>query len=141
MSQDRRQILQMLAAGKISADEAERLMAALEGAGHAPTIALEAPPRASRLKYLRVVIDAVGHKGPAKVNIRVPLALLRAGVKLSSLMPPQAREQVNDAMRKKGVAFDIGKISPENLDAMLEHLNDLTIQVDDGRATVRIFCE
>lgn len=32
------------------------------------------------------------HHGPVKVNIRVPMQLLHAGVRLAGLIPPQARE-------------------------------------------------
>ncbi len=34
--------------------------------------------------------DDFGGDGPGRVNVRVPLQLLRAGVRLTSLIPPQA---------------------------------------------------
>ena len=76
-----------------------------------------------------------------KVNVRVPLQLLRAGVRLSALIPVQARDQVNASMREHGVPFDIGQLKPENLEDLIEHLNDLTVDVDQERAKVRVFCE
>lgn len=145
MSEDRRSILQMLAEGKVTADEAERLISALErhpaaalpGAGPAPTGHNRAPP-----KYLRVAVDTEeGHGGPTKVNVRVPMQLLRAGVRLSSIIPPHAREKVNAAMARNGVAFDINALKPENLEELIEQLNDLTVDVDQERTKVRIFCE
>jgi hypothetical protein len=145
MSEDRRSILQMLAEGKVTADEAERLIAALErpsanalpGGGPAPIGGKRAPP-----KYLRVAVDTdEGHGGPTKVNVRVPMQLLRAGVRLSSIIPPQARERVNAAMARKGVDFDINTLKPENLEELIEQLNDLTVDVDQERTKVRIFCE
>ena len=140
MNEDRRRILAMLAEGKISADEAERLIAALDSpypqAGADRAVARGAP------KYLRVEVDATAARnGPTKVNIRVPVNLLRAGVRLSSLMPSAARDEVNAAMAKQGVAFDINQLKPENLEAMLEQLRDFTVDVDNERAKVRIFCE
>ena len=45
MNENRRQILEMLAAGKITADEAERLIAALES-GPATTVGVHASPLA-----------------------------------------------------------------------------------------------
>src|SRR5271155_1448927 len=102
MSEDRRKVLEMLAQGQITADEAERLIAALDF-GPAGEPAPKAKP-----KFLRVAVEAEDHKGaPVKVNIRVPLQLLRAGVKLGSLIPPQARERVNFELQKEGLPFDL----------------------------------
>ena len=143
MSEDRRQILGMLAEGKISADEAERLIAALGlPSGPYADPQPQAPPAPARAKYLRVVVDAnEPGEGPTKVNVRVPMQLLRAGVRLSALIPPQARDQVNAAMARQGVAFDLSQLKPENLEAMIEQLSELTVDVDNERAKVRVFCE
>jgi hypothetical protein len=144
MNNDRRSVLQMLADGKINADEAERLLGAMEGAGSAPrpsegeaATGHKAPP-----KYLRVSVDATDPgEGPTKVNIRVPMALLRAGVRLTSLIPPAARDQVNAQLSKNGMPFDIGQLKPENLEDLIAHLDDLTVDVDAQDAKVRIYCE
>jgi hypothetical protein len=144
MNEDRRQILQMLADGKINADEAERLIAALErNAGAAPPAPSAVAP-AAKPKYLRVCVDTMeGDDGPTKVNIRVPMQLLRAGVRLSSLIPAEARDQVNAAMREQGVPFDITQLKPENLEELIDTLNDLTVDVDQERTgtKVRVFAE
>jgi hypothetical protein len=142
MNNDRRSVLQMLSDGKINADEAERLLSALDRT-EAP--ALGASSHAPRLngapKYLRVTVDADVHGDATKVNIRVPMALLRAGVRLTSLIPPAARDQVNAELAKNGVPFDIGQLKPENLDELVNHLDDLTVDVDSTDARVRVFCE
>ena len=140
MNDDRRSILDMLASGKITADEAERLLAALDRAGPAPAPSLG---HNGKPKYLRVAVDTdePGEGGPTKVNIRVPMALLRAGVRLTSLIPPQARDQVNAELAKNGVPFDIGQLKPENLEDLIDQLNDLTVDVDQEKTKVRIFCE
>jgi membrane peptidoglycan carboxypeptidase len=145
MNENRRSILEMLAAGKITADEAERLLAALERGPQPGGGAESAESRARpKPKYLRVVVqaaDAYGGEGPTKVNVRVPMQLLRAGVKLTSLIPAQARDQVNQAMRQHGVNFDLGQLKPENLEELIDQLNDLTVDVDNKDAQVRVFCE
>jgi|ERR1700733_201580 len=147
MNENRKQILEMLAARKITADEAERLIAALERNGSAGTASEEAmPPKKPLPKYLRVLVeqDDEGHGDTmTKVNIRVPFQLLRAGVRLASLLPPRARTQVNEALREKGVDFDLSQIKPENLDELIEQLNDVVVDIDHdrGRAKVKIFCE
>ena len=143
MNNDRRSVLQMLADGKINADEAERLLGAMEGAGSSSrafegaAIGVNKPPP----KYLRVSVDAMDEDGPAKVNIRVPMALLRAGVRLTSLIPPAARDQVNAELSKNGVPFDIGQLKPENLEDLIAHLDDFTVDVDAKDAKVRVYCE
>ncbi|HLI68028.1 MAG TPA: hypothetical protein VKU90_16815 [Caulobacteraceae bacterium] len=139
MSEDRKRILDLLAAGKITADEAERLIAALAGASRADE------PREARRppKYLRVVVDADGENGQgrAKVNVRVPMQLLRAGVRLGALIPRDARDEVNRALRENGIGIDVTQIKPENLEAILEQLQDFSVDIDDEHATVRVFCE
>jgi len=81
-------------------------------------------------------------EGPIKINVRVPLQLLRAGVRLASVIPPQAQDEVNTALRQQ-VGFDLSQIKPENLDELIDHLGDLTVDVDGERNNmkVRIFCE
>jgi hypothetical protein len=158
MNEHRRRILDMLAAGKINAEEAERLIAALEPeaetgaqptAGRAET-ATTAKPGAARgkVKYLRVLVEAdesaTGMKGTTTVNVRVPLQLLRAGVRLASLIPPQAHEQVDEAFSKHGVPLTLSQIKPENLEELIDHLEEFTVDVNgsDSKSTkVRVFCE
>ena len=136
MNDNRRQVLDLLSQGKITADEAERLIAALER-GVAP-----AARDSSAVKYLRVLVDANDeHEGPTKVNVRVPVQLLRAGVRLTGVIPSRARDQVNEALRKEGIEFDINNLTPENLEDMIEQLRDLSVDVDNERAKVRVFCE
>src|SRR5579864_2511141 len=149
MNEHRRQILQMLSDGKINADEAERLIAAMEQS--APSTSSDtgtATAGKPRPKYLRVVVDSEddgGHEGPTKVNVRVPMQLLRAGVRLAGLIPAQALHRANDAMHAKGVPIDLTQIKPENLEELVEQLNDLTVDVDQkdqyAKVKVRVFCE
>jgi len=137
-----RQILDMLAEGKITADEAERLLKAMdrEPATAASGTAADTR-RLDKVKYLRVVVDALDDDGPTKVNVRVPIQLLRAGVKLTSIIPPRARDEVNAALAKEGIAVDIGKLTPESLEEIVEQLRELEVDVDHEHAKVRVFCE
>ena len=156
MNENRRQILEMLAAGKITADEAERLLAALEpapttagpGYGRAGGNGAKAAPTATRAKYLRVLVESdesmTGNKGLTTVNVRVPMQLLRAGMRLASLIPQKAHDQLDQALNRHGVPLTLSQIKPENLEELIDHLEDLTVDVDgkDGNQTkVRVFCE
>ena len=141
MNEDRKRVLAMLADGKITADEAERLLDAMS---QTPTQRLSSAPAASSNgapKYFRVEVNANEPDGPTKVNVRVPMQLLRAGVRLSALIPPRARDEVNAAMAREGIPFDINQLKPENLDDLIEHLGDFNVDVDSGDAKVRVYCE
>jgi len=135
MNENRRHILEMLAQGKVTAEEAERLIVALERSDEPATRDV------SDAKYLRVLVDAADEEGPTKVNVRVPLQLLRAGVRLAGVIPTRAREEVNSALRKEGLDFDINELTPENLQEIVAQLRDLTVNVDNEHAKVKIFCE
>src|SRR5262245_27108013 len=103
MTENTRQVLEMLAEGKISTEEADRLISALREQPSEPGAAPAKKPR-----YLRVMVDSNDSgEGPVKINIRVPLMLLRAGVRLASIIPPQAQDRVNRALREQGVDLDI----------------------------------
>lgn len=143
MTEQRREILQMLAEGKITADEADQLIAALERNQPTATTGGEGRPKA-RPKYLRVVVDSTGNfggDGPGRVNVRVPLQLLRAGVRLASLIPPQALGSANDELRKSGMSIDLSQLKPEQLEELIEHLDEVTVEVDQPDTKVRVFCE
>jgi len=142
MSEERRRILDMLASGKISSEEAERLLDALARASEHPGPAAEPIEGGSRKrpKYLRVQVTPK-NGGRETVNIRVPLLLLRTGIKLSGLMPDKTREKVNDALGRKGIDVDFNELKGEQLEAILGSLQDMSIDVDDEKEFVRVFCE
>lgn len=143
MSDNRRQVLDMLAAGQITVAEADRLIAAIEdGPTPAAATALADRPAAAP-RYLRVIANVADEEeGPIKVNVRVPLQLLRAGVRLASLIPPQAQDEINTALRQHGVGLDLSQIKPENLNELIDHLGDLTVDVDgEPNLKVQVFCE
>jgi len=153
MNENRRQILEMLATGKITADEADQLLAALE-----PNTTATAAEFTGRIpgsepqsdttiktgaKYLRVLVEANEKGEPTTVNVRVPMQLLRAGVRLASLIPAQAHEQLDATLSRHGIPLTLSQIKPENLEELIDHLEDLTVDVDsrEEKAKVRVFCE
>ena len=148
MSENRRQILEMLSSGKINPDEADRLLAALENDNPQSSASSSGASSKARPKYLRVVVDAAERSdgdGPTKVNVRIPMQLLRAGVRLAGLIPSQALHKANDALRDKGVPIDLSQVKPENLEELVEQLHDLSVDVDaqekGEKVNVRVFCE
>jgi hypothetical protein len=139
MNEQRRQILEMLAESKITADEAGRLIDALE---EQP----ELPPGAGsrqkpRPKYLRVLLVDNSADAPSRLNIRVPLQLLRAGVRLTSLIPPRALTQLNAKLDESGVPIDLTQLRPQDIEELVDQLDDVTVDVDDPTSKVQVFCE
>ena len=144
MTENTRQVLEMLAAGKITTEDADRLISALREAPSAPAPAAERNDPQSKPRYLRVIVDANDeHDGPTKINIRVPLQLLRAGVRLASFMPARAQTRVNDALREQGMDIDITKLKPEDIDELIDALRETTLDITQQREDVkiRIFAE
>jgi hypothetical protein len=144
VNEQRKEILQLLAEGKVTPDEAEQLIAALERDQPDTTSASTEVRSKPRPKYLRVVVDMAENfdgNGPGRVNIRVPLQLLRAGVRLASLIPPQALGKADDELKKSGMPFDLSQLKPEQLEALIEHLDEVTVEVDQPDTKVHVFCE
>ncbi len=142
MSQERDRILDLLAAGKITAEEAGRLLDAVQArAGQEPE---EAPaPVATKTssgtspKFLYVKV--LSTKGD-NVNVKIPLSLVRAGLKLTSLIPPQAMEQIDKTMAEKGMSFDLKNMKPEDLEELMDSLREMEINVDAANGdNVRVY--
>lgn len=130
MSAERRQVLEMLAQGKITPEDADRLLDKLAGA---PPPEGTVPVAVANPKFLRVQVDS---SDGDKVNIRVPLALVRTGVKLSAMMPKDASETLSE----KGI--DLSNLSTLKGEELIEALRDLTVDVNSSDGDkVRIFCE
>lgn len=140
MNEQRKDILDMLAEGKITAAEAEQLLALLERDQPPAASSPDSRPK-DKAKYLRLMVDTLENNEPGRINIRIPLQLLRAGVRLAALIPPQALERVNTELTRSGVPIDLTQLKPDQLEALMEHLDDLTLDVDQPDAKVRIFCE
>ena len=86
MSEERSRILQMISEGKITAKEGAKLLSALRGASGAPQ-----PSRAGTARWFRVrVTDMV--TGRTKVNVNLPLSLVKAGLKMGARFAPDMEE-------------------------------------------------
>jgi hypothetical protein len=134
MNEERKQILDMLAQGKITAEDAERLIDKLgDGDTHDASMPASAADKTSKLKYLRVLVDSTDGD---KVNVRVPLSLIRTGIKMTAVLP----DDVNDKLGDQGI--DLTKLSELDGEELNEALRDLQVDVDSSDGdTVRVFCE
>ena len=142
MSDNKKRILDMLEAGKINTEEAMKLLSAIESNNKEPD-----GNRLSafkKFKYLRVIIDSphkTGSDKPDKVNIRVPVSLIRAGMKFTSLIPHDAASHVEEALRGKGINFNPRNIKDKDVEELLDALREVEIDIDGGKGKVRIFAE
>lgn len=146
MSENQKRILEMLADKKISVDEAYRLLSALKTEGGAPESAGEAGTTGKpKPKYLHVCVvpgEKHGDDEDAQlVKVRVPLALIRSGMKFSALLPPEARDKVTGALHEKGIDFDMRNMKPEELEEIIGALEDLEIKVVSDKEVVKVFVE
>jgi hypothetical protein len=129
MGQERERILDLLASGKITAEEAGRLLDALEtrssqavATGTIPEVKPTGTP-----KYMFVkVLSAKGDN----VNVKVPLSLVRAGLKLTSFIPQPAMEQINKSMGDHGMSMDLLNFKAEDLEELIEALREMEVNVD-----------
>ncbi len=160
MSESQKKILEMLAQNKISVEDATRLLKAVgaeenagrDNTGHEPEKEKTGSAKANA-KYLRVTVtpgeQSAGDKGnwfhdgkPGRVNVKVPMSLIRAGIKLTALIPPDALDKANGALKEKGINFDVRTIKPEDLEGLIEALGDMEIDIDGGRGEkVKVFVE
>jgi hypothetical protein len=143
MNDQRKQILQMLSDGKINVDEAERLLEALGKNESAPTeTEISEPGDGKKPKFLYVKVEGESeeHGGHENVNIKIPIVLLKAGIKLGSMMPEHARTKINSHLSEKGLNIDLNHIDPEHVDAILEALRESTIDIDSEHKKVKIYC-
>ncbi len=135
MSRERMKILQMVAEGTITPEDGEKLLSRLDPARTTTASAepeLDTRDRKSRpFKYLRVVVD-----GKDKANVRIPIALIRTGIKLTALMPLSASEHLSEH------GIDLSQFNNLDGDELMEAFRELRVVVDSGDGyTIRVFCE
>jgi hypothetical protein len=134
MSEDRRQVLEMLSQGKINVQEAEQLLQAVTSPAEA-TGDKKVEPR-----YFRILVNKPAREGKKAeaVNIRVPMTVIRGGLRLGALFPGMLGKK--KIQLDNGMELDLSKVTYSDLEAMIKDIGELTVDVD-GDAQVRIRCE
>ena len=148
MDDNGRRVLEMLSEGKITVDEAERLLALVES----PEDPAPPPrPRNGPVKYLRIVgedgderfnirvplslIRGGVEDGDERFNIRIPLSLIRGGVKAGTLLS----DKMGERLREKGI--DLDQLSGGGLDDLIDGLSELDVDFQGSGESVRIYAE
>jgi SHOCT-like protein len=138
MPEERKKVLEMLASGKITAEEAEKLLDKLTGAASSQTSDTQPAGASSaagtaKPRFLRIVVD---HPGKEQVNMRVPLAFVGTGTRLLAVMP----QRVTDRLAEFGIDTQI--LSAANCEDLGQALREINIDVERGNGKkVRIYCE
>jgi hypothetical protein len=137
MSNEKKQILEMLSQGKISVQEAETLLSAIgekQGASDGATPLKD-------IKFLRISVDSKAEDGD-KVNIKIPIKFIKAGLKLTAFLPDKAYIKVNQALEDSGFPLDLKAMKDADFTELIQALSEMDINVQDKQGeTVRIFCE
>ena len=149
---DTRRILDMLSQGKITVDEADRLLRAMGADRPAETAAADAAAGERKTaRWVRINIHKPANDETHRskdVNIRVPIAVVKGGMRLGAIIGTFAGEKAARRMKARGLDIDLAAINRDlsqmngpEFDEFLKSLNDTNIEIDDGKAQVRITCE
>ena len=120
MQEDRRQILKMLEEGKITAEEAARLLDALDEANE-----VKEKPQTGKRILIKVTDPKTGKR---KVNLKIPIGLAKIAAKF---VPPKAKRKLAeegvdvDEVMSQVLAGNVGKIvdvesDEENVEITIE---------------------
>jgi hypothetical protein len=146
MGDERSRILDLLAGGKITAEEAGRLLDALQARPAqqpvAETPVEQAPATQSKPagppRFMHVkVVSSTGDN----INVKIPLSLVRAGLKLTSLIPQQAMDEINKSMAEHGMSIDLSNLKAEDIEELIESLREMEVNVDAKNGdNIRVYC-
>lgn len=117
MSEESLEILYMVRDKKITPEEGERLLNALEGSGEGP--------RDNKAKFIKIKVT--DPKDSEKVNVTLPISLLSAGIKLAEKFSPEFRasglskSDIDDILvavksGERGKIIDVEKDSGERVE-------------------------
>ena len=149
---DIRRVLDMLSQAKISVDDADRLIKAMRTERPAdPATADPASDGRQPVRWFRINIHKPAkdeaHK-PKDVNIRVPIAVVKGGMRLGAIIATFAGEKAAQRMKERGLDLDLSTINGDlsrmngaEFDTFMKSLDDMNIEIDDGKSQVRITAE
>ena len=123
LREERLEILRLLEAGAITADEAATLLDALDRAASTSANSATAAPRGAEVRLVRIRVTE-STTGRAVVNLAFPLGLIKSGLDIAGQFVPEYLPNV-DAIRESVTAGFRGPL----------------VDVDDGGQRVEIIAE
>lgn len=140
MSAETKKVLEMLAAGKISPEDAERLLDKLSGSGAtAPTDAPNSQSatggaqQAPRPRFLHIKVQRPDGRD---TDVRLPLGAVRAGRHWAAFLPLRVADKLSECGIDFG-ALDV--MNEQDFQAAIDRLN-VRIQSHNGK-NVHIYAE
>ena len=136
MNEETLKVLEMVKEGKLTPEEGEKLLSAME---HTDT-SLKKNTKYTMLR-VRVDVNDPDKKEQAKVNVNVPLTLAKKAAGLLSLVPKETKAELNE----KGI--DLDAINLQELIGMFEdgEITEELVNVETGDsvqgATVRVYVD
>lgn len=131
MSEERKKILKMLAEGKITTEEADRLLAALRESD-------------TRGRFLKVrVTDR--NKNRTKARIDIPIGVVKAALKIGTLLKGVVPEGQKFTIQGKEISLD--GITPEMIEDIISELGEggkytlVEVHNDDSSEDVEVYIE
>lgn len=124
---ERMKVMKLVQDGKITPEEGEELISLLEGRTAAPKPAMDIPHSSGqKARWMKVRITNMD-TGKVKTNIRVPIGLVNAGMKIGSKFSPELQD------------MDLTEL----MEAVKEGETGLFVDVsdDDDRERVEVFLE
>ncbi len=109
MSEEKKKILQMVAEGKLTPEEADRLLDALKEAS-------------GRKRFLRIRVYDKNQSDKPKVKVNIPIAVLKLASRIGAAFKGVIPEGMKMNMHGKEIALD--ELTPEMIDSILESLGD-----------------
>src|SRR3954468_944266 len=128
MSDESRRVLDLLSQNKITVDEADRLLRAIAPSPPEPAVKAEADqPRKARFIRIAVHKPGCGRETQRDVNIRVPMAIIRSGMRLGAIIPGVIGDKITAQLRERGLDVNLSKLDPTMIEAVLADLGDVGI--------------
>ena len=132
MTEEKKRILKMLEDGKITAEEAERLIEAID-------IQNEEPAVRKKARWMKIRVQ---ENGKSKVNINLPISLMKALLKITGKLNVNiGGKSIDNTLKEHGLNID----SIEDLNKILDEFGGeepyKLVDVDDDGEKVEIFIE
>lgn len=108
MSEERKKILKMVAEGKITADEADRLLGALRE-----------PDARGRFLKVRVIDEG---RNRTKARIDIPIGVVKAALKIGTLFKGVIPE--GQTVKVQGRDISLDNVTPEMIEAIIAGLGE-----------------
>ena len=109
MSEEKRKILNMVAEGKLTPEEAGRLLDALKDAR-------------GKKRFFKIRVFDKNNREKPKVNVKIPIAVLKLASKIGAAFKGVMPEGMKVNMHGKEISLD--EFTPEMIDGIIDGLGD-----------------